>query len=201
MAPIGTVCGIDGKGNYKVRSLDWPRMVILTRSGGLHLSDGTQVDFVVDTFGEHVDFSRRYHTVKEPSKTGGKGSQAPASGIELVLRDNATYDVLVLVKGPMGATASHAIETTRAGGDICDMRYILTGGALGRLGAVELAEALGVSPDKVVSDSFRHDTHSWGNTPSALPYVSAVPGNIYRNALEARITQELAKRSGQLRTS
>ena len=73
---IGTIYGIDRAGNYKIKSADWSKIVVLLHSSGGSLNIGDKVDFRIAFTGDGADFSRIYqkHFESQP-KPSNSGTQ------------------------------------------------------------------------------------------------------------------------------
>ena len=134
---FGEVCGVDSHGNYKVRSKECGRTVILSHSSELPFEIGDKVTFEVTGCGRNVDFAKDY------SRTRMGNANLITKSIDLVLVDDITGDTVVVGRWGKSDFVQHSDE-----GRICGRQYVLTHrGTLGGVSHEAIAEKLGISVD------------------------------------------------------
>ena len=143
----GRIYGTDRLGNYKVRSPQFEKTVILTGSKDQPLKVGDVVQFDNTTAGEYVFFSKNYSLIKP---TASEEKSDLEITIDMVLLDEQTGDILVV-----GTWTNPHFVPYEYHGDICGKNYVLTDKKVMKVNDVEsLAKRLGISPDIIYSDRY-----------------------------------------------
>ena len=184
-ALFGNVFGKDDDGNYKIKSSEWPKSVILSGSSKLEFMNGDKVYFEVTTIGENDDLSRNYglnYKSSDPNSARQKPANKDFKSIDMVLFDYRYGKFLVVGNW----NNPNFIEFCEFG-KISERNYILSSSRERLVTADNLAEILGIDRKLIYVEKYEGRCSN-----CSLDSVGEVPGHPDRMAVERAIRKHLS---------